>query len=418
MSDDSLTQRTAAGSIVKRVPYSRFSEVRRHAPNTDEPDRSWTDEDHRPSSHRENPEVDPWKLPTPHFADENVRETSVGTVHSGAIGVQDELPFLFPGDSTPSQCTPATLGRPDPEAAVETENPSGDFLKEEGADSEDDDDHEGEPTSRLGEELEFESDFDDVTVTGFDPGLAAETANPVDDFFEHEDAKYDDGHYLEVEAASQSGEEFEYELEFADVDLPDFDPGLHLPPSSPFGDDNTLRHAIKKAAAAVRVLAMHSNCDPEAALNYMTDFFLQFQHHATYRAIERLVWEGLDVETLQVMIELREVWQDRAAWSEPLRSTERSGTRYQTSLPWKFAYEICRSRWQYPPDQMIDDDWFSEWRLQTGTDHPTPPHFTTYVLAKVENRRCFVSPSDFLDEERPAWESAANPLRNRRFLDD
>ena len=445
--------------MAKRGADRLPSAKRSHASSADELDRSWSDEDYRPSSQEQNQGVDPWEFSTPQSGDANRRGESIRTVRSVAIGVQDELPFLPPAHSMPSFVSPVGLASPDPEPAGETAKPVGGFFKQQDTDSADASYPEGEVPSQLGEGfedelepgdidlsdidhgltaetadpdedlfeeenadsvdvdyLEGESDFNDVSLPDFDLSLAARTTDVVDGFFEHEDTGYADADNPEGEVPSQLGEEFDYELELDDVDLPDFDPSLHLPPPLPFEDDSALRHAREKAAAMVRVLALHSTGDVASALHYMTEFFLEFQHHATYRAIERLVWEGLDVETLQVMLELREVWQDRAAWSEPLRATDRSWRRYSTSLSWEFAYQICRSRWQYPPDQMIDDDWFSEWCRQTDTDGHAIRDFGSWVREKVTSRDFLVSTFDFVDEEQPAWKSAVNPLRARGVL--
>ncbi len=292
------------------------------------------------------------------------------------------------------------------------------FLQDDAADSGNGDYTEGQSILRSPGGFGFPSDVADASVQGSDPPDSPVTSTPIDDFFQHEDATYDDRNYLNVEGTSHFDVELEYEAELASADLPDFDPSLHRPPPLPSDSDDTLRRAREKAAAVVSVFATLSSCDREAALNYMTDFFNEFQHHATYEAIKRLAWEGLDVETLQMMIELREIWHDRAAWSEPLHSREWSSIRYPTSLPWKFAYQICRFRWQYPPDQMIDDDWFSEWRRTTATDRDATLHFATFVLNKVASLRPSLSSSDFYDDDKPAWKSAVNPLRLRRFRVD
>ena len=142
--------------MAKRASDYLLSARRRHASSAAELDRSWSDEDYRPSSQIQNQGVDPWEFSTPQRANENRRGESIGTVRSGAIGVEGELPFLPPAHSTPSFGSSAGLASQDPEPAGKTANSVGGFFKQQDTDSADAEYPEGEAKSQLGEEFEYE----------------------------------------------------------------------------------------------------------------------------------------------------------------------------------------------------------------------------------------------------------------------
>ena len=131
-------------------------------------------------------------------------------------------------------------------------------------------------------------------------------------------------------------------------DLDDYDPDARqLPGIVPQTD--TTRVAAGKAAHVVRLMPLPRRTDQEIALRYLTDLFEHLPHPATYRALCGLA-RNLDIEEIEAMVSLREVWLDCDEWTG--------------GFSWRLAHRICRARAQYTPDTMVDDEWLSEWRLR------------------------------------------------------
>jgi hypothetical protein len=118
---------------------------------------------------------------------------------------------------------------------------------------------------------------------------------------------------------------------------------------------------------------------------FLTEVFLRLKHPATYRAIQRIAAEGVTSDILQATFALRDSWMERPEWwvgrYGPSREVRplRQGSR---GLSWTVAVRICRSRLDYAPEDMIDEDWFHEW-LHLSPGIPGYLLFAEYVNAKV-----------------------------------
>lgn len=100
------------------------------------------------------------------------------------------------------------------------------------------------------------------------------------------------------------------------VDLPDFDPDARLEPwRTPVEpDDLALRKARLKAASLASDLDLVTPAEIQQATAYLVALYTEAPHSATHAALRRLAREGLDLETLQAMVELRREWGRRSDW--------------------------------------------------------------------------------------------------------
>jgi hypothetical protein len=112
------------------------------------------------------------------------------------------------------------------------------------------------------------------------------------------------------------------------------------------------------------------------------------------------------------MVALRQHWAERRDWWG--RRSGRTGEIFEAdggarALTWRAARRICEARSDFPPEVMIEDDWFSDWiRL-----FPGEPGYISF-LAFIETRIAESSVKDLwtgLDAE----ETKENPTE---FGDD
>lgn len=153
-----------------------------------------------------------------------------------------------------------------------------------------------------------------------------------------------------------------------------------------------VRDAHDTARLRDRVETVASLLDPgttaerERARAALTDLFERHRHQSTYRALRDAAAAGLDVQTLEAMIELKEIWALRSEW---WYRRSRDGIvemeRGPAALSWKLARRVCLARWQYPPEAMIEDDWFEEW-LAAPPRTPGNYDFVTFVQEKIDGR--------------------------------
>ncbi|MYE81740.1 MAG: hypothetical protein F4X36_07820 [Gammaproteobacteria bacterium] len=152
------------------------------------------------------------------------------------------------------------------------------------------------------------------------------------------------------------------------------------------------RHVHDAARLRERVEAVANLLDPgttaerERARALLADLFERHSHQSTYRALRNAATAGLDVQTLEAMIELKEIWASRSDWwyrrsREGVVEMERG----PAALSWKLARRVCLARWQYPPESMIEDDWFEEW-LAAPPRTPGNYDFVTFVQEKIDGR--------------------------------
>ena len=166
----------------------------------------------------------------------------------------------------------------------------------------------------------------------------------------------------------------------------DFEPKAHQSPWSGVSQEEpSVWRARERAARIVNILGLETAGEERTVLQFLTDFFEQFDHPATFDAIFNLAIAGLDLSTLYAMVELKRVWIERSDW---WLCRNRRGIEYLTNgssaLTWTLAHRICLARQDYTPETMIDEDWLSEWMaLRFGAAGYYS--FPAYVFDKVAN---------------------------------
>ena len=148
-------------------------------------------------------------------------------------------------------------------------------------------------------------------------------------------------------------------------------------------DAARLRDRVESVA---NLLDPGTTAERERARALLADLFERHGHQSTYRALRNAATAGLDVQTLEAMIELKEIWASRSDW---WYRRSRDGVvemdRGPAALSWKLARRVCLARWQYPPESMIEDDWFEEWLLAPPRT-PGNQDFVTFVQEKIDGR--------------------------------
>jgi hypothetical protein len=176
------------------------------------------------------------------------------------------------------------------------------------------------------------------------------------------------------------------DLSSTDVDLPDFDPAARVDPweVDEANDEPARRMARTKAAALASQLDLVTSAKVVAAVDYLSDLYLRHPHVATHRALMHLAAEGLDRDTLEAMVALRDEWAARREWwLHRAGGTARRSDACRTAMTWRLALKVCRSRTDHPPDCMIDDDWVDEWfALRPG--EPGYLRFAEFVAIKAD----------------------------------
>ena len=150
-------------------------------------------------------------------------------------------------------------------------------------------------------------------------------------------------------------------------------------------EDSSLRKAQTKAATIMHKLGLQSKREQSEALYFLTDLFMHRTHAMTFRAIQNAA-EGLDIDTLKAMVELRNIWENRSGWwyyhyRGQIRHMQQRG---EAALSWALARRVCLARWEYPPEMMIDDKWFDEW-VATSPGTPGYVNFPAFIATKTEN---------------------------------
>jgi hypothetical protein len=128
-----------------------------------------------------------------------------------------------------------------------------------------------------------------------------------------------------------------------------------------------------------------------AALVWLTELFEEQASPATISAILREVLKGADLEQLQRMVALRDVWAQTPDWWRtrrfcPLRRRfvfTRGGTG-AAPLSWALAARVTAARDMYPPELMIDPNWYTEWL--TLERHHSFGTFARYVAWRIDQR--------------------------------
>ncbi len=172
------------------------------------------------------------------------------------------------------------------------------------------------------------------------------------------------------------------------VELPDFDPDARVVPWTvpAEADDTARRKARLKAAGLAAVLDLTTTTEVEKATGYLVDFYCRHRHPSTHGALMRLADEDLDLDTLKAMVELRLEWAQRPDWWLFRHKGEvRQVESCLWAMTWRLAHDVCRSRSEFPPESMIDEDWADEWHnLRFGA--PGYFSFADLIAEKVDSR--------------------------------
>src|SRR5438105_2483565 len=96
----------------------------------------------------------------------------------------------------------------------------------------------------------------------------------------------------------------------------DYDADAHQAPwTEPKpGDAESLRRARAKAATITSLVELTNRREQEKSLDWLTEFFLERGHSATFRAIERIAAEGATLDLLRAVVALRDYWMERRDW--------------------------------------------------------------------------------------------------------
>ncbi|MCK6450790.1 MAG: hypothetical protein L6R19_08030 [Alphaproteobacteria bacterium] len=149
--------------------------------------------------------------------------------------------------------------------------------------------------------------------------------------------------------------------------------------------DTATRSARRKAASIVSLIEVSTRQEQDWALDWLTDLFLHLRHAATYRAIDRAAAEGLTMDLLRMMVEVRRAWLERPEWwvgrygyggeIAPL-------PHGRIALTWALARRLCLARADFPPEAMIADEWFEEWKV-LGAGEAGYLSFPAYIDVRV-----------------------------------
>jgi hypothetical protein len=150
--------------------------------------------------------------------------------------------------------------------------------------------------------------------------------------------------------------------------------------------DPTLVRARARAARIVSLLDLVRPAERETMLNLLVELFGHLQHGRTFFAIEALALEGTSAETLRSVIALKRCWIEHPEWWVGRYGWGYAITPLRTgasALSWRLASRICEARAEFPPEQMIDPDWFEEW-LMLNPFEKGSLSFPDYLHRKVE----------------------------------
>lgn len=142
----------------------------------------------------------------------------------------------------------------------------------------------------------------------------------------------------------------------------------------------------KRVDAVANLLDPDSRAAHDRIRIVLTDLFERCERGSTFHALRALAAAGLDAQTLEAMIELKEIWALRSEWwYRRSRNEIVEMERGPTALSWRLARRVCLARWQYPPEAMIEDEWFDEW-LAAPPRAPGYHDFVTFIGEKIDGR--------------------------------
>jgi hypothetical protein len=159
----------------------------------------------------------------------------------------------------------------------------------------------------------------------------------------------------------------------ADFDVPGFDPNARQSPwdvrddDDEAEDDAAWRNARQKAAAIAPLIEAANRIEQKQILAWLIELFEQSRHPATFRALRAATVDGLNFSLLKAMAELRAIWRDRPEWWMYRNRVHQICPMQNgaSAMSWALAKRICLARADYPPDAMLDEDWYDEWAYLT-----------------------------------------------------
>lgn len=142
--------------------------------------------------------------------------------------------------------------------------------------------------------------------------------------------------------------------------------------------------AQEKAAAVVSKMDVFSANEREFAQEFLTEFFTRYARHPTFSSVYALAdQKAFNLSELREVVQLRRVWASTPKWWQIRRGGSVVTSQSFLGLSWPLALDVCRSRSDFPPEEMVDDNWYDEWRsLRAGNKGYVS--FGTYVKEKIK----------------------------------
>ena len=222
-------------------------------------------------------------------------------------------------------------------------------------------------------------------------GSLGGTGNGISDAFE--DEKLESAEAIDAERSDHQT----LGVDLAD-DYFEYDPDARqLPWGEAHAGDAVHNDAIRRAREKAASDCLNHRGDElpgtgKSCWNWLTELFLRLKHPTTFQAIKGIVLQGITADLLQRVVALRDYWMERREWwpGRYERSREmRPLRRGSGGLTWAVASRVCRTRADYAPEDMIDEDWFDEWLnlphdiLAERRGDRAYYRFAAYVDAKV-----------------------------------
>ena len=225
------------------------------------------------------------------------------------------------------------------------------------------------------EKIHDEGDGDD------DDGEVDENFAPKLDDFPNDEFANPEENFYSVDPDAEALDSAE------DMDLPEFDEEARQIPWDilPSDVDLNLQRAERKASEISNMLIVGSPQEQNMAINYLTGIFIALPHGATFQAFADMAAKTISFVELKTIIELRFVWMERQDWWLRRRGLAVTTLRHgQNALSWKLAQRICQARWEFPPDEMIDESWKEEW-LYLEWDAEGYWNFLSFIEEKMKH---------------------------------
>jgi hypothetical protein len=179
-----------------------------------------------------------------------------------------------------------------------------------------------------------------------------------------------------------------------DFEFDDFDPRARQAPwLIDLDDEPILLRAREKAEEIAAFVDARTKREDERVVSFLMELFKHLSHANTFRAIRQAAAEGLNSEQLFAMVELRRIWTVRPEWWVGRYNRFREIAPLPngpSALSWRAALRVCCARSEYPPDEMIPEEWLYDWQRLVPGD-PGFLSFPAYINVCIDS-----SEADFL----------------------